>query len=232
MNDNENLSENFNSEKIENEILNENNEPNNKTAKSNHLPVYISLAAIIIAVASVIIPFFINGNSQEEVTVPIKSKVKPNSLLTAYINTDTLLMKYDYSVKLNEEILTEQSKSKASLAGMYRQFETKYNAFMEKAKLGSFLSQESMEKQQQELVEEQQRLQAIEESMSQKLMEKQMKINAELLDTVVNYLKEYNKDQKYSLILNNAVVLYGNEGMDITAEITANLNERYKKNKK
>ena len=47
-----------------------------------------------------------------------------------------------------------------------------------------------------------------------------------------NYLKEYNKDQKYSLILNNAVVLYGNEGMDITAEITANLNERYKKNKK
>src|SRR5574344_2565590 len=121
MNDNANKSPTFHSKKIAKEILKENKETNNKSSKCNHLPTYISLAAIIIAVASIIIPFFINGNSQEEVTVPIKSKVKPNSLLTAYINTDTLLMKYDYSVKLNEEILTEQSKSKASLAAMYRQ---------------------------------------------------------------------------------------------------------------
>lgn len=241
MNNNENLSENdfglkCNSTDNNSNDIDEtsNDKIKEHKVKSQNLTLFISLAAIIIAVAAVIMPFIINiqKEEKEKKTDSLNKNINTNAQLTAYINTDSLLLKYEYSIKINEDLLTEQQKSKANLSAMYLQFENKYNAFMEKAKLGSFLSQESMDRQQQELLQEQQRLQTLEETMSQKLMEKQVAVNSELLDTVVNFLKEYNKDKKYSMILNNAVVLYGNQSMDITNEITSALNDRYKTSKK
>ena len=73
------------------------------------------------------------------------------NLAIAYVNLDSLLLEYKYSIKLNEDLLTEQAKAKANLEGRIRAFEKKYNDFMEKMKLGSFLSQASMESQQNEI---------------------------------------------------------------------------------
>jgi len=50
----------------------------------------------------------------------------------------------------------------------------------------------------------------------------------QLLDTVTNFLKIFNKDMKYRYILNSGSFLYGNEGLNITDTITSLLNSRYK----
>ncbi|MDR2836257.1 MAG: OmpH family outer membrane protein [Bacteroidales bacterium] len=209
-------------------------EQNVKSCKSQIYPK-ISVVSMIVSIISVIclIIFFIIGNEKSTNKGEIlTNKNVENTPTMAYVNTDSLLLNYKYSIKLQEDLMTEQKKSEANLKGKYQQFEVKYNSFMEKARLGSFLSQASMDSQQQELAAEQQKLQQLEESLQQKLMEKQATLNVELLDTVVNFLKEYNADNRYSVILNKAVILYGNEGMDITQEIIDKLNLRYEKYKK
>jgi outer membrane protein len=88
-----------------------------------------------------------------------------------------------------------------------------------------------METQQKELMAEQATLEKLDSDLTQGLMDKQTAMNQQLYDTVMNYIKEYNKGQ-YMLILGNAAgsnILFAEPGMDITREIIKNLNERYAK---
>ncbi len=48
-------------------------------------------------------------------------------------------------------------------------------------------------------------------------------------DSIDNFLAEYNKTKKYSIILDKASTLYADKSLDITVEVVAGLNKRYKK---
>jgi outer membrane protein len=76
----------------------------------------------------------------------------------------------------------------------------------------------------------QQELQELDGQLSQQLMQTQQKMSEELRDTINSFLKEFNKDGKYQLILSNTSsdnVLYATPGYDITNEVTKLLNERF-----
>ena len=220
-------------------IFMDNNETNLtevKTVKNcsincNLITTVISVIALLIAIACGIFIFINKGKTTNQVSNVKMTDSVANQSNIAYINTDSLLLSYNYSVLLNEDLLTEKAKLQKSMEAKYQAFQVKYNAFMEKARLGSFLSQKSMEDQQEALAKEHQRLQTMEEDLTNKLLEKQAKLNTELLDTVLKFLNEYNADQRYSMILNSAVILYGHEGMNITKEVTDLLNKRYNPDK-
>lgn len=149
----------------------------------------------------------------------------------AYVNLDSLLLEYKYSIKLNEDLLTEQAKAKANLESRIKAFEKKYNDFMEKMRLGSFISQASMESQQNELMQEQANLEQLDAQLTEELMIKQSEMNEELYDTVMNFIREQYAE-KYTLILGNAAgssILYAASGMNITRDVIDKLNERYAK---
>ena len=54
-----------------------------------------------------------------------------------------------------------------------------------------------------------------------------------LRDSLDNFLKEFNRDGRYKLILSRSGdnVLYADPAVDITNEVVAGLNKRYKKTK-
>ena len=54
-----------------------------------------------------------------------------------------------------------------------------------------------------------------------------------LRDSLDNFLKEFNRDGRYKLILSRSGdnVLYADPAVDITNEVVAGLNKRYKKAK-
>lgn len=225
---------------LENNEGSTNNNPSPE--KKSKAPLASLIISIIALVVSCIILFTGRGkNNSDDIFGSVSGGHEVSSAASshvigdgniAYVNTERLLSEYKFSVKLNEDFLTEQAKSRASLESRLRQFEKKYNEFVEKARLGSFMSQASMESQQQELVDEERNLQQMELDLSQKLMEKQGVITQQLYDTIVNFIGEYNKDAKFSLILNNAIgsgVLYSEPAMDITNEVVEKLNARYAK---
>ncbi|HNQ67407.1 MAG TPA: OmpH family outer membrane protein [Bacteroidales bacterium] len=198
----------------------------------------ISLIASSIALATSIVVLIISitgtkaGNNDDPKQAGAITVDSTGIANIAYINLDTLLLEYRYSIKLNEDFLTEQAKAKGTLESRMKSFEKKYNEFSEKMRLGSFISQASMETQQNELMQEQTNIQKLEEDLTNQLLEKQSAMNAELYDTVMNFVKEFNKDGRYMLILGNAAgssILYAEPGMDITREVLDELNKRYAK---
>ena len=102
--------------------------------------------------------------------------------------------------------------------------------FQRKLEANAFLSRERAEQEQSRLLKRQQELQELDGKLSQQLMQVQQKMSEQLRDTINAFLKEYNKDNKYEIIISNTSsdnILFAAEGYDITSEITKLLNERY-----
>jgi outer membrane protein len=149
----------------------------------------------------------------------------------AYINVDTLLKKYKYYEILEKKLLDKQKSLENSLNSKMQEFEKEVKEFQKKIQLNSFLSEESAKRQQQELIIKEQNLYKMREDLSLQLAKETQELEKQLLDTVVNFLKEYNRDNKYDFIFNKAALLYGVEAMDITDTIVYLLNQRYEASK-
>jgi len=77
-------------------------------------------------------------------------------------------------------------------------------------------------------------LQQLNAKLSQELMDVQQKVSEQLRDSINIFLKEYNKEKKFELILSNTSsdnILIANDAYDITKEVTEALNNRYSKKK-
>ena len=71
--------------------------------------------------------------------------------------------------------------------------------------------------------------------LSQQLMEQQQKMSEQLRDTINAFMKDYNKDGKYQMIISNTAndnILYAGKTYDITSDVIKALNARYSKAKK
>ncbi len=208
-----------------------------ENSKNYKIILTISSVALLISIAALLLTVFSKNKTVAPQAVNNAVSFSNDSAISgnvAYVNLDTLLLQYKYSIKLNEDLLTEQAKAKANLESRMRAFEKKYNDFAEKMRVGSFLSQQSMESQQNELLQEQANIQQLEQDLTEKLMMKQADLNAELLDSVSNFIKEFNNG-RYVLILGSVTgggILYAEPDMDITNEVVTQLNERYEKAKK
>jgi outer membrane protein len=81
----------------------------------------------------------------------------------------------------------------------------------------------------------QQDLQALSNKLTNELSTENAKNSLQLRDSINVFLKEYNKDKKYSVILSNTGldnILYADDAMNITDEVVAGLNARYVSEKK
>lgn len=147
----------------------------------------------------------------------------------AYINTDSLLIKYEYAKKLSDEIMSKEESSRANFNQKARVFQQDAIEFQRKVQNNGFLSLERAQKEEQRLQKVQQELAELEQSLTAELMKEQQRINMELRDTLNNFLSTFAAG-KYKLILSNTMgdnVLYSAPGVDITNEVVSKLNERY-----
>ena len=148
----------------------------------------------------------------------------------AYINVDSLLLNYNFSVDLNEQILKKQENAKANYTQKARSLQSEAEEFQYKLQNGAFATRERAEQEQQRLLKKQQELQELDGRLSQELMEQTQAMNEQLRDTVVRYLKEYNQDKGYQMIFSNTAgspVFMADDVYNITNEVIEFLNKRY-----
>ncbi|MBO4665273.1 MAG: OmpH family outer membrane protein [Paludibacteraceae bacterium] len=107
--------------------------------------------------------------------------------------------------------------------------------FQRKLEANAFLSRDRAESEQkrlqnkeQQLLKKQQDLENLRQKLSNDFMEQQAELTAQLADSIRQYLKDYNADGHYHLILNDAAMLDKVAGYDITSEVIDGLNARYK----
>ena len=148
----------------------------------------------------------------------------------AYVEVDSLMTQYkfakDYSVTLqkksNNARNTLNQKGNALQAAMAN--------FQQKLNNNGFQSREQAASQQAAIQRQQNDLQELQARLENELASETAKFNEALRDSLQNFLKSYNQDKKYDLILSKAGdnILMGNKKLDITQDVINGLNKRYK----
>jgi outer membrane protein len=189
-------------------------------------------AVLLVAVIFLFVKIY-SGNSKNPIAKVVnnsKDGSVQGKLPIAYINVDSLLLNYQFAKEANESLIKKQEDSRLNVNTRARQLQSEMGEFQRKLEANAFLSRERAEQEQARLLKRQQELQELDGKLSQQIMQVQQKMSEQLRDTINKFLKEYNKDHKYELIISNTAsdnVLFANEGYDITAEVTKLLNERY-----
>ena len=152
------------------------------------------------------------------------------TLPIAYINVDSLLLHYSFSKEMNEQLLRKRESSMATLNQKGKELEGEIAEYKRKLQNNAFLSQERAQSEENRLGKKQNELQELEQRLSSEITQEQTSMNELLRDSVYNFLKTFNQENPYQIILSNTFndnILYSAEKYDITKEVIEKLNARY-----
>jgi len=191
----------------------------------------------ILFIAVLILFYLVLGKKSAKAESPVIDKGNTTNVKTlpiAYVNIDSLLLNYTFAKNANEALTRKQEDSRLTISSRARQLQTEMDEFQRKLENNAFLSRERAEAAQSELLKKQKDLQAMDAKLSQQLMEQQQKMSEQLRDTINAFMKDFNKDGKYQLIISNTAndnILYAGKTYDITSEVVKQLNTRNKTKK-
>ncbi len=170
-----------------------------------------------------------NGNLTE-ITATV-----PGSMKIAYVEIDSLLTKYKFWNDLNEQMIQKEENIRTTLNEKAKDLDNDMREFQRKLENNGFVSQERAEQERVRIVQKQQKLQELQEKLTNELQTENQKNSLQLRDSINSFLKIYNKDKGYSLIISNTGfdnLLYADDAFNITDEIVEGLNARYNPSKK
>lgn len=185
---------------------------------------------LFVAVAGLYILHF-TGNKSDGSDVAASDQEKSTGLKIAYIKVDSLVVNYDFALVMHENFTRQQESFSKEYASRRSRLESQVAAFQEKAQRGGFLTQDQANGERERLLGEEQQVGKLDQELSSKLAQLQAENNKQLLDSVMNYIKIFNKDRKYNYVFDAAGVLVGDDAHNITKEILVGLNARYSKAK-
>ena len=148
----------------------------------------------------------------------------------AYVEVDSLMTQYtfakDYSVTLEKK----SNNARNTLNQKGNALQAAVNNFQQKLNNNGFQSREQAASVQNAIQRQQNDLQALQTRLENELASETAKFNEALRDSLNNFLKAYNKDKKYDIILSKAGdnILFADKKFDITQDIINGLNKRYK----
>jgi len=157
----------------------------------------------------------------------------PEKAEIVYVNSDTLLNKYDYFKDMSSRL---QEKGKSAQSDLQSKGEAFQREVQEYQKTMNSLSADQRASTEQRLQRKNQELQAYKENASAQLQNEQAGENSKLYDKISDFTKAYAKEKGYKMVLTfskaNPTVLYGDPSLDVTADVVKRLNEAYAKDKK
>jgi outer membrane protein len=189
----------------------------------------ILVVVLFIAVTGLYILHFSGSKSNGSGKPDSIDGVEPSGLKIAFIKVDSLVVNYDFAQEMQDGFVKQQESYTTEYSQKRSRFESDAAAFQEKVQRGGFLTQERAMQERDRLMSEEQQIGKLDQELSAKLAQIQSENNKQLLDSVMNYLKIFNKDKEYNYILNAAEVLIGDESHNITKEVLVGLNSRYSK---
>jgi outer membrane protein len=199
--------------------------------KNTSLIINVILAVAVIALFVIVLSDR-NGSQQGSDNVNGSSAAEMGIV---FVNTDSLIIKYDLARELSEELIRKEESSRTDFNESVRVFEQDMMEFQRKLQNNGFLSLDRAQSEERRLRQKEQELQALNARLTNDLMDAQNAMNQQLRDTITNFLKDYCKEKSYSMVLSNTMgdnLLYADSVFDVTDDVVAKLNERYAAAKK
>ncbi|HEY8783440.1 MAG TPA: OmpH family outer membrane protein [Mucilaginibacter sp.] len=150
-----------------------------------------------------------------------------------FINQDSLVSKYEYAKDVNK---TMQEKGKAAQNDVGSRQQAFQREVTDYQKDVNTMTADQRQTKEQRLQREQQDLQGYQQNAAAAFQNEQASEAGKVYDKIADFVKGYAKEKGYKLVLMyskaNPTVLYGDQSLDVTADVTKRLNDAYAKDKK
>lgn len=145
----------------------------------------------------------------------------------AYVNSDSLLKKYDYFKDLEKQFNDKRDKYDAEYRNRAQGLQTEIANFQQNVGNMTISQAKAVEE---DLQRKQQNLVMYQEGLTRDLVAEEAKMNEQLYDRVSEYLKGYGEEHDLQLVLTytkGSGVLFADRAMDITETVIEGLNAAY-----
>jgi len=152
-----------------------------------------------------------------------------------YVNSDTLIAKYNFSVDQNKQFKATTDSFQTILQDREGALQSNYTSYQKSA---STMTPAQRNQTESTLSQQQQEIQQMQQIFQQQLSQKQHDLGEQLSKKLQGFLKDYATQHHYKLIMlyhqimNGESLLYGDNSLDITSDLLKDLNAAYAKDKK
>ena len=148
----------------------------------------------------------------------------------AYVEVDSLMTQYDFAKDYSVTLQKKSNNARTTLNSKGTALQAAMNNFQQKLNNNGFQSREQAASVQAAIQRQQNDLQELQARLENELASETAKFNEALRDSLQHFLKDYNADKKFDLILSKAGdnILLGAQRLDITQDVINGLNKRYK----
>jgi outer membrane protein len=155
--------------------------------------------------------------------------VVEKSIKIAFVDIDSLLSKYEFSIILNKEMLRKEEDMRMKLSEKAKTLQADYDDFQRKLQNNVYATRERAEEEQARILKQKDALEKLEQRLIGELSAESQKNNITLHDSINSFLKAYNAEKKFDLILSRVGdnILFANNALNITEEVINGLNARY-----
>jgi outer membrane protein len=157
----------------------------------------------------------------------------PGKELIVYINQDTLLNKYNYAKDVNKSLQDKGKNAQSDLQSRGQAFQREYAEYQKNV---NTMPADQRQTTEQRLQREQQDLQTYQQHEGAALQDEQSSQAGKVYDKIADFAKGYAKEKGYKLVLMyskaNPTILYGDQSLDVTADVVKRLNDAYANDKK
>lgn len=165
----------------------------------------------------------------ETPTVKVESDSFEPTTNIRYYNMDSVMNNYDLVKTFNEANLRTMTDLQQAQTNSERELNRMASNIQQKMQSNGYLSEASYNADVNELNKKQQSAQNYLGNLQAKAQQEAMRQQQEFLDSLDNYLAEYNKSRHYDAILLYVPGEHFNPALDITDDIISGLNARYLK---
>ena len=146
-----------------------------------------------------------------------------------YVELDRILMEYDMANDLRSSVEAKIQKIQEEVERRGKKLEKDINTWQEKLNKG-LMTRSVAEAQQAKLQKQQEEFAQYASQQEQLAQEEQMVMMNQIGDAIKTFLDAYNVEKEYAMIITNsggAPVITADEGLNITDDVLARLNEEY-----
>ena len=165
---------------------------------------------------------------------PATGDASASGLKIAFVEVDSLMTQYDFAKDYSVTLQKKSNNARNTLTTKGNTLQAAVNNFQQKLNNNGFTSREQAASQQSAIERQQRDLQELQARLENELATETAKFNEALRDSLQNFLKAYNEDKQFDIILTKQGdnILFANKKFDITQDVINGLNKRYKPAKK
>ena len=196
--------------------------------KNANIITNVVLAAAVIALF--VLHFSGGEKTENKATKAAVQMANPSDISIAYFNMDSVMSQWDLYFQFQQELGQKQSEMEADFAGKTESFYQRVQDAQYKIER-QLVTRSEAEQLQQNLAAEEQNLMALQNQYSADLQEQGMVKNRQMIDMIERYMTDLRAATGYSYVYSYSFggnLVYGAKPYDITTQVVAGLNEKYK----